>query len=155
MSGCPERYPQAPKSINQEFYQQKLFSNLSGWLAQKPKDHEWLRAGSWVDDGPIMNNSLVACLRNENMFDSPAQVRPFPDTYWGTWKQWKFFMSKRGVNVHEWVMKKTQRASIGRKNVHEWLRFREKVLWAARGNFFLLWVAAARVIPPRVHVSQQ
>ena len=85
MSGCPERFPQAPKSINQKFYQYQLFLNLSGWLAQKTKTHEWLRAGSWVDNGPIMNNSLVACLRNENMFDSPAQVRPFPETYWGTW----------------------------------------------------------------------
>ena len=168
MSGCPERFPQAPKSINQKFYQHKLFLNLSGWLAQKPKPHEWLRAGSWVDNESIMSNSRVACLTNEHMLKSPAQVRPFPETSWGNMKsnrhcirpafmsvQWKLFMSKRGFIVHEWTVQKTQRASIGRKNVHEWLQFREKLSWAAQGIFFLSWVATARVFPANVHVSRQ
>ena len=119
MSGCPERFPLASKSINQKIKLNQLFLNLSGWLAQKTKTHEWLRAGLWVDNGSIMSNSRVACVMNEVMFESPAQVRPFPETYWGDMKsnrhctrpafmnaQWKFFMSKRGFIVHEWIMKK-------------------------------------------------
>ena len=163
MSGCPERFPQAPKSINQKFYQHQLFLNLSGWLAQKPKTHEWLRAGSWVDNESIRSSSRVAFLTNENMFKSPAQERPSPETSWGTWNQigiafaqpsWVCNESSSWVSAVSLFMSGQWKntASVDRTKKCSWVA---AVSWKTFMSGFLSWVAAARVITTRVHVSQQ
>ena len=128
---------------------------LDGWLKnQKLMSGSWevqerFRAVSWVDNESIMNNSRVACLTNENMFKSPAQVRPFPETSWGNMKsnrhcirpafmsvQWKLFMSKRGFIVHEWTVKKHSERRSDEKMFMSGCSFVKNFHEQPRGFFF-------------------